>query len=640
MSIAFTRPLNKGYVPLFRHFVHKQQITGVSSGKMRHFRIINKRLGQNWKAMVSFVILYKLFTSALIFPAFSMLFNRSLEMAGLKYLTAENLSVFLHSPIPFITLGILLLLYVVLQLFDIIGIIYIFDQSRHNFSVSVGQVILFAARRTIRVFRPWNLIILPILLFLTPLLHLATLFNLFWSYSISERILRLLTSNRYVLVVVLVIIFLSVYAFFRWMYVFHYYALQKCRGLESLDNSTNLWKKTHTAGRILGMLKVQVFLVIVYFLLLVAVLTLSTVAKMVFRLSGGMVSTFQVVFITLTVSLFDTILLPYTFGCISELFYSGKKMISEPIPTTPYFNEKKNVNSMRRIRVLEVVVFALSITVGSIYLLGLYRGRFAVRAERLKTMQVTAHRGASMFYPENTMAAFVGAVEQGADWIELDVQESGDGVIYVMHDSNFKRTCGEENDVYAWETGWDRISGMDAGSFYSEDFAGEPVPLLQDVIRFAKEVGVRLNIEIKPTGYEKDLVGSVVRIVEEEDFIHDCVVTSQSYSAVSKVKEINPEIMTVYVTGVAYGSIAKLKDADAFSIKSTSITRALVRSLHRRGKEVYAWTVDSRRNINRMIDLGVDNIITNNIPLAIECINDSRTGTLLVELRKMVRDLF
>ena len=607
---------------------------------MKHIRWINRLIGRNWKTMVSFAILIQLFSYAIIFPAFSFVFNRSLQLVGLRYLTAENLSRFLHNPIPFITLGLLALFYAVLQLYEITGFIYIFDQCRHGYGVSVWQVLLFTLRRSIRVFKPRNLFLVTIILFLTPLLHFATLFNLFWSYSISERVVRLVFSRWYLLAGVLLLTMLSIVAFFRWMYICHYFTLEKCSALDALDRSTYLGKKTHSLKRLWPMLQVQIILTLANIVLLVTVLVVSTVFKMAFGLSGRMVSTFQVVFITLSVSGFDMLLLPYTYCCISELYYRGKHMIQEPIPSTPHFNENKEEKSMRRIHIAEVVVFAASVTIGLIYIFGLYRGRFMVRAERLKTMQVTAHRGASMFYPENTMAAFIGAVEQGADWIELDVQESADGEIYVMHDTNFSRTCGPDKDLNAWETNWDEISTFDAGSSFSEEFAGEKVPLLREVIQYAKEVGMRLNIEIKPSGYEKDLVGNVVRIVEEEDFVADCVVTSQSYAAVSAVKQCNDEIFTVYVTGVAYGSIGRLRDADAFSIKSTSITRNLVRSLHNRGMEVYAWTVDSRHNINRMIDLGVDNIITNNIPLAIECINDSRTGTAFQEIRKMIREFF
>lgn len=74
-------------------------------------------------------------------------------------------------------------------------------------------------------------------------------------------------------------------------------------------------------------------------------------------------------------------------------------------------------------------------------------GRINPEIEYVRTMQVTAHRGASVFYPENTMVAFEGARDMGAEWIELDVQQSRDGQIIVIHDTNFKRTTGVDAKI-------------------------------------------------------------------------------------------------------------------------------------------------------------------------------------------------
>lgn len=128
--------------------------------------------------------------------------------------------------------------------------------------------------------------------------------------------------------------------------------------------------------------------------------------------------------------------------------------------------------------------------------------------EYLHTTEVTAHRGASSVYPENTLRAFSGAVELGADWIELDVQQTRDGQIIVMHDTNLARTTGLRQDI--WQTDYAQIAGLDAGSWFSEEFAGEPVPLLSDALSFAKEHDIRLNIELKPTGHETDFEQAVV----------------------------------------------------------------------------------------------------------------------------------
>ena len=126
-------------------------------------------------------------------------------------------------------------------------------------------------------------------------------------------------------------------------------------------------------------------------------------------------------------------------------------------------------------------------------------------------MEVTAHRGASRFFPENTMAAFQGALEAGADWIELDVHESKDGQIFVMHDKSFKRTTGV--NALAWTLTYDEIAELDAGSFFSKNFEGERIPLLSEAIEFAIENDIRLNIEIKPSSGEPDLEERLVDLI-------------------------------------------------------------------------------------------------------------------------------
>ena len=381
---------------------------------------------------------------------------------------------------------------------------------------------------------------------------------------------------------------------------------------------------------------VSIFLSLVYLVLIVSVLLLSALCHRVFHLSGAGVSSFQVAFLAVAVSLFDGLNVPVLFGMISILFYRCKKKIKEPVERVGHLNEV--LHPLKNSRRAEYLILIICIISSTVLIVRDSQNRYALRIQGLGQVQVTAHRGASMFYPENTMSAFIGAVEQGCDWIELDVQESRDGQIFVMHDTNFRRTAGIEAN--SWETDWADIEKMDAGSFFGKDYAGERIPLLSEVLEYAKETGVKLNIELKPTGYEKDLVGSVVRLVEEAGLTQNCVITSQAYKVVEEVKQLNEELETVYVMGLAFGAINRLTAADAFSIRATSISRSLVRNLHNRGIEVYAWTVDSRTNINRMIDIGVDNIITNNVPRAVECINTSRTGNTIAELLRIVSEAF
>lgn len=233
------------------------------------------------------------------------------------------------------------------------------------------------------------------------------------------------------------------------------------------------------------------------------------------------------------------------------------------------------------------------------------------------------------------MAAFQGAVDQDADWIELDIQQSADGEIFVMHDTNLKRTAGINRNT--WEMTWEELSQADVGSFFGSEFAGERIPLLSEVIDFAKENNVRLNIEIKPTGHETDFEQSVVDLIREKNFEDYCVVTSQNYSVLERLKEYDEDIKTVYVMSLAYGNMNFFTAADAFSVESSNVTASLVSRVHNAGKEIYAWTVNTKNSINKMIDRNVDNIITDRVPLARQCIFDSDTSDLITEYVNFIR---
>ena len=230
-------------------------------------------------------------------------------------------------------------------------------------------------------------------------------------------------------------------------------------------------------------------------------------------------------------------------------------------------------------------------------------------------------------YPENTMSAFYGAKAQDATWIELDVEQSKDGVIFVCHDPNLKRTTGVDEDC--WNMTYDEIKELNAAYYMDDYLVSEYMPTLEEVVKFAKLNNTRLNIEIKPTGHEKDIEQGVIDIIYDNNFAQNCVVSSGEYEVLEKVKEIKPEIRTVYVTTVAYGHFEDLGAADGFSIEATTITRTLVKEIHNEGKEIYAWTVNTEDEIQDMIDFGVDNIVTDDVLLARKLIYRAESNNLI-----------
>jgi glycerophosphoryl diester phosphodiesterase len=129
-------------------------------------------------------------------------------------------------------------------------------------------------------------------------------------------------------------------------------------------------------------------------------------------------------------------------------------------------------------------------------------------------VQIMAHRGASKAAPENTLAAFRKAIEDRADWIELDVQETADGQVVVFHDSDFMKLS--RVNLKIWDATVDRLKDIDVGSWLSPQFKDQRVPTLAQVLDECKGK-IRVNIELKYYGHDQQLEQRVAEIVDSRD---------------------------------------------------------------------------------------------------------------------------
>lgn len=236
-------------------------------------------------------------------------------------------------------------------------------------------------------------------------------------------------------------------------------------------------------------------------------------------------------------------------------------------------------------------------------------------------VQVTAHRGSSKKAPENTLSAIRQAIEDGADFAEIDVQETADGTIVLLHDSDLMRVGGVSKKI--WETTYEELRTLDVGSWFSGRFAGERVPALADAIDAAKGK-MSLNIELKYNGHDRRLAEKVVEIVERKGFGAHCIITSLDYEGLLKVRRLNPGLRTGAIIAKAVGDITSL-DTDLVSVESKLATADLIKRTHGRNKEVHVWTVNDAKRMEYFIDLGVDNIITDHPDLLVKILNRRAT---------------
>ena len=228
---------------------------------------------------------------------------------------------------------------------------------------------------------------------------------------------------------------------------------------------------------------------------------------------------------------------------------------------------------------------------------------------------IVAHRGDSANGPENTLAAFRLALENGADGIELDVMLSADQKLMVIHDDTLDRTSNGHGKVA--DLPFAALRELDAGSWYGLKFKGEPIPLLEEV--FAELGGKFLiNVELKNYKTPKDQLPELaVKLVKKHGLSDSVLLSSFNASNLPRVKSLAPEIRTGLLTlpgllGLPMrGLLGRRFKADDLHPYYRDVSTRMVQFRHKLGQNVNVWTVDAPEDQRRMQAFGVDMIICN-----------------------------
>ncbi|MDO5035201.1 MAG: glycerophosphoryl diester phosphodiesterase [Actinomycetaceae bacterium] len=232
--------------------------------------------------------------------------------------------------------------------------------------------------------------------------------------------------------------------------------------------------------------------------------------------------------------------------------------------------------------------------------------------------RIYAHRGASAIAPENTMAAFKKAVEFGATWIETDVDIIGDGTPILIHDSTLDRTTNKSGSYYDLKV--EDLDDIDAGSWFSPEFAGERIPTLRELVAFMNETGLNANIELKSNEagakMSLELVDAVLRELEALDG-PQVIISSFNHVLLKILKDKAPQyrVGALFVAENLWDdwrSMLELVGADYIHPDDSTLTRAQVKAFREAGYGVNVWTVNSPARANELFNWGVTGIFTDN----------------------------
>jgi glycerophosphoryl diester phosphodiesterase len=229
---------------------------------------------------------------------------------------------------------------------------------------------------------------------------------------------------------------------------------------------------------------------------------------------------------------------------------------------------------------------------------------------------IVAHRGSSGSAPENTLAAFKLAIAEGAQMIELDVRMTRDFFLVVLHDQDIKRTTNGEGKV--WDFSLQELRAFDAGLWFGSKFKGERIPTLRQVMEMLPP-RVELNIEMKTDGEPRArlaLEEACILAIMEKKLEQRTIVSSFDHAYLKRFHHLFPAIRTgalhvpVRDSMNSPSRLAQTLGTSAFICSKSQVTKKIVDDAHAHAIPVACYTVNSREDLDRMIDMRVDAVIS------------------------------
>jgi glycerophosphoryl diester phosphodiesterase len=241
---------------------------------------------------------------------------------------------------------------------------------------------------------------------------------------------------------------------------------------------------------------------------------------------------------------------------------------------------------------------------------------------------VVAHRGSSGSAPENTMAAFRMAIEEGVDMIELDVRMTKDFELVVHHDADLRRTTNGSG--FVWEKTLGELKHLDAGSWYSSRYAGERIPALREVIDLLP-TDVNLNIEIKSDGEMRRGTAfeeACIQAIREKDFAERVLVSSFDHKLLRRFHKLDPAIrigalyLPVRDAAKKPSTLKRRLGASAFICSRTQIRKRFVADARQHNIMIACYVINTSQQLEKMLRYGVDAVVTDFPRLVVRAVNE------------------
>ncbi|PGD49369.1 glycerophosphodiester phosphodiesterase [Bacillus toyonensis] len=551
--------------------------------------------------VLTFQLAYKLLAAIVFVPLFGIIFNKLLYFGGYANATNDELLAFLKTPYGILAIVILslLALFLIFTEFAVLIIISYFAHKRQKVKLRPILYKTVTYLPTLFTYCLPGFILYAVVLL--PLLNMGYETALIPQIQIPNFITGELFKTTMGQVGYYTFFAVVAYLNLRWIFVLPIVVLEQKPFRTAARKSAALVKESFfkvlffLVGFFISIGIVYIVFFGIYLLCLWGVYEFTNPEGTFALLAESTIS----VFLTSTLYLFSVIVTPFYIMAITRL-YLQKVPVEDVLleEGLDYSKTKADKCFFQKHRWKFISVYIVGIITAGMVV------AFIVTfiSNSYKEPIIMAHRGYISKGVENTKEAVQGAIDAKADYAEIDVLQTKDGELAVIHDLKLKRLANA--NVHVSDLTMDELRQL---TLSQDGFSGQ-ISTLDEIIKLAKGK-IKLNIEVKLHGGEKDFVNKVLKAIKDNEFEKQCVIQTLHYPLIKEFKRANSDIKVGYIL---YASRANLKNvkADFYVAEEYMLNKKLVKEARKLNKPIYVWTVNDMESLKAYYKLNVDGIIT------------------------------
>lgn len=563
----------------------------------------------NIKKFLKYQIITRGLLSIIIIPIYGLLSGYLIQKDGSVVFTNGDILKFMLTPSGAIFLLFLFLIVVLEIIIEIGGYITISSKIEANYKESsYWEILKYNIRLLPRMLSVGGIIILLYVIFMAPMSGVGFKLSFLKGFDMPNFIMSEIDQNTLYTIIYSIGIILLIYVSLKFIFTFNYMIINNMKANEAIKASSKLFKENRK-----NVLKELAVMLIVTALIssIVLFIWLTLIVKISGQLNlDGYLS--RIIMIALLqiqnfgILIISILLVPFECYYVTKLFY---KLIDPKDIEYPKIAEKTKKSMLDNILHKKKTLIAIALTALLLYsmTMGIFTREIIGYNNHIK---IYGHRGYGVGTPENSISAIKKSIDNNIDYIEIDVQRTKDRKYVLNHDKTFERVSYEKPyfiNKKVSDLNYSQIETLDIGRRVSQRYAGEKVPRIEEVLDVCKNK-IKINLELKE-GIDHEMIDDLMELVRKKGMKKQVFFTSLNIRDIEYIENKDSTFDTGLIYFIKLGNYGSV-DADYMIMEEREATDSNIKKLHKKGKKVIVWTVNTQESIDKFSKMDVDGIIT------------------------------